>query len=101
MHVRIFLVTIIFISLLVSPVFAEVYSFGEHDTVVGSIKKHTTKNKESLIEIARKYDLGFNEIADVNPDVDPFLPGNGVTVIVPTRWTLPNVPFYKGSIMNI
>lgn len=101
MHVRIILVTIIFILFLVSPVVAEVYSFGEHDTVVGSIKKHITKNKESLIEIARKYDLGFNEIADVNPDVDPFLPGNGVTVIVPTRWTLPNVPLYRGIVINL
>ena len=89
------------IVLLVSSVGAQVYSFGEHDTVVGSIKKHITKNKESLIEIARKYDLGFNEIVDANPDVDAFVPGDGLKVIVPTRWTLPNVPLYRGIVINL
>jgi L,D-transpeptidase ErfK/SrfK len=101
MHARITFVTMALIVLLVSSVGAQVYSFGEHDTVVGSIKKHITKNKESLIEIARKYDLGFNEIADANPDVDAFVPGDGVRVIVPTRWTLPNVPLYRGIVINL
>jgi L,D-transpeptidase ErfK/SrfK len=87
--------------LLVSSLGAQVYSFGEHDTVIGSIKKHTTNNEESLIEIARKYDLGFNEIADANPDVDAFVPGEGIHVIVPTRWTLPNVPLYGGIVINL
>jgi len=87
--------------LIVSSVGAQVYSIEQHDTVIGSIKKHTTNNEESLIEVARKYDLGFNEIADVNPDVDAFVPGDGVKVIVPTRWILPNVPFHRGIVINL
>jgi len=101
MHAWITVVTMVLTLLLVSPVGAEVYSFGEHDTVIGSIKKHVTTNEESLIEIARKYDIGFNEIVDANPDVDAFVPGDGVKVIIPTRWTLPNVSLLKGIVINL
>jgi L,D-transpeptidase ErfK/SrfK len=44
-----------------------------------------------LIEIARKFDIGFNEIADSNPDLDPFVPGTKVSVEIPTSWVLPDV----------
>jgi L,D-transpeptidase ErfK/SrfK len=101
MYMRITFVTIVLALLLVSSVSAEVYSFGTDDTVIGTIKKHITKNKESLIEIARKYDLGFNEISDANPEVDAFVPGDGVKVIVPTRWTLPDVSLYRGIVINL
>jgi len=101
MHIRVILITIILTLLMIYSVSAEVYSYGENDTVVGTIKKHTTKNEESLIEIARKYDLGYNEIADSNPDLDPFIPGDAVTVIVPTSWILPDVSLHKGIVINL
>jgi L,D-transpeptidase ErfK/SrfK len=101
MHMRSTFITILFTLFVISSVNAEVFRFEEHDTVVGSIKKHTTKRDESLIEIARKYDLGFNEIADTNPELDPFIPGDGATVIIPTSWILPNVPSYKGIVINL
>ena len=47
------------------------------------------KPGESLIEIARRYDLGYREIADANPTLDPFLPGTGVLVRVPAARILP------------
>ena len=101
MHIRITLTTILITLFVISSVYAEVFRFEEHDTVIGSIKKHTTKNDESLIEIARKYDLGYNEIADSNPELDPFIPGEGVTVIIPTSWILPGVTSHKGVVINL
>ena len=101
MHMRTAFITILFTLLTISLVSAEVYRFDEHDNVIGSIKKHTTKHEESLIEVARKYDLGFNEIADANPELDPFVPGDGVTVIIPTSWILPEVSSYKGIVINL
>jgi len=101
MHIGTALIPILFTLFVIASTGAEVYTFKEHDTVIGSIKNHITKNEESLIEIARKYDLGFNEVADSNPDLDPFIPGDGVTVTIPTSWILPDVPSYKGIVINL
>jgi len=98
---RITLITILFTLFAIPTVSAEVYRFEEYDTVIGSIKKHMARDEESLIEIARKYDLGFNEIADSNPGLDPFIPGDGVTVIIPTSWILPDVSSYNGIVINL
>ncbi|MEK7735481.1 MAG: LysM peptidoglycan-binding domain-containing protein, partial [Nitrospirota bacterium] len=59
------------------------YPYTKNNTVVGSLKDYTVKNDESLIEIARKFKLGYNEIANANPDIDPFVPGNGTLVTIP------------------
>lgn len=101
MHIRMIPFSILLVLLMISSVNAEVYKYGADDTVIGSIKKHTTKNKESLIEIARKYDIGYNEISDSNPYLDAFVPGDDVTVIVPTSWVLPNLPSYQGIVINL
>src|SRR5208282_3447448 len=57
--------------------------------VIGSAQTHQVVEDESLIEIARDYDLGYNAIAEANPDLDPFIPGTGAVVLVPTSWILP------------
>jgi L,D-transpeptidase ErfK/SrfK len=80
---------------------AEVYSYGKDVTVIGSVETYKVKEHESLIEIARKFDLGFNEIADANPTLDPFVPGTGVAVVIPRSWILPDVQSYSGIVVNI
>ncbi|OGW36739.1 MAG: hypothetical protein A2Y97_13495 [Nitrospirae bacterium RBG_13_39_12] len=84
-----------------SSVNAEVYSYGMNSTVIGANKSYKVKNNESLIEIARKFNLGFNEIADSNPDLDPFIPGDGKTVEIPKSWVLPDVKSYDGIVINL
>jgi len=81
--------------------FAAVYSYGKGNTVIGSVQTYTVKHDESLIEIARKYGLGYQEIVNANPDLDPFVPGVGVSVEIPTAWILPDVTRYEGIIINL
>ena len=57
--------------------------------VFGATSAHRVQRGESLIEIARRYDVGFNEIAAANPRLDPFVPKAGAVAIVPTSWILP------------
>ncbi|ACL66438.1 ErfK/YbiS/YcfS/YnhG family protein [Anaeromyxobacter dehalogenans 2CP-1] len=57
--------------------------------VVGAIGAHRVGRGESLIEIARRYDLGFGEIAAANPRLDAFVPPPGTVATVPTAWILP------------
>jgi len=93
---------IIFITLFfTSPVAAKVYSYAANKAVIGSIKTYTVKGNDSLIEIARKFGIGYSEIADANPDLDPFVPGTGNQVKIPTSWVLPDVPSHDGIVINL
>jgi L,D-transpeptidase ErfK/SrfK len=71
------------------------------DCVFGMVRYYTVKESDSLIEIARAYDLGFNEISEANPESDPFIPAAGTKVEVPTEWVLPDVKLRDGIIINI
>lgn len=46
---------------------------------------------DSLIEMARRYDIGFGELAAANPGVDPFVPTVGARVVLPTAWIVPEL----------
>jgi L,D-transpeptidase ErfK/SrfK len=89
------------ILLFTSSVAAEEYPFTKNDTVIGSLKTYEIKGDESLIEIARKFGLGFNEITEANPELDPFVPGDGVIVNLPTAWILPDLSSYDGIVINL
>jgi L,D-transpeptidase ErfK/SrfK len=78
-----------------------IYSFGKEEMIIGSLKTHETKGGESLIELARRFGIGYNEIVDVNPGIDPFVPGDGKTVHIPSAWILPDIPEYDGIVINL
>lgn len=61
---------------------------GPYD-LVGEISEVQSQQEETLLDIARRFDLGFFDIVKANPTVDTWLPGEGTTVILPTRHILP------------
>jgi L,D-transpeptidase ErfK/SrfK len=101
MKIRIFFITTFFILFYSSQITAEVYTYGKGDTIIGLIKSHKVKENESLIEIARKYDVGYNEIVASNPGIDPFIPDTGTSVTIPTSWILPDVSPREGIVINL
>src|SRR4030066_258411 len=101
MKTRILLIPIFITLFFTSSVAAEVYSYGKDTTVIGVTTTYKVKDNESLIEIARKFGIGFNEIADSNPDHDPFVPGAGMSVKIPTSWILPDIALYNGIVINL
>ena len=78
-----------------------VFRYHEDDTVLGEVGIYKAKSNESLIEIARRFDLGYNEITDANPALDPFIPGTGASVKVPTAWVLPDTVLHDGIVINL
>ncbi|MFA5111288.1 MAG: L,D-transpeptidase family protein [Desulfobaccales bacterium] len=58
-------------------------------TVIGSPQHHMTKKGEDLLDVARKYDLGWTEIGAMYRAWDPFLPPPGVNMLIPTMWIVP------------
>jgi L,D-transpeptidase ErfK/SrfK len=79
----------------------QIYSYADKNTVIGSLKTHKIKGDESLIEVARRFGIGYNAIVDANPGVDPFVPGSGKSITIPTSWILPDMASYDGIIINI
>ena len=71
-----------------------------HDDVVGVMQKTLATADDTLPDIARRFNLGYEEIVRANPGVDPWLPGEGREIILPTRFILPNAP-REGVVINI
>ena len=59
------------------------------DTVIGAVRHYRIRQGDTLLDVARWFDLGYNEIVDANPGVDAWVPPVGMDVVVPTEWVLP------------
>ncbi len=68
--------------------------------LIGIPTLYVTKEEDTLLDIARSYDIGYVEIRAANPGIDPWLPGAGRTVNVPTQQILPNAPRH-GIVINL
>ena len=65
------------------------------------INKQTTASKdEDLLDIARRFDLGQNEIIRLNPEVDRWLPTDGEQIQLQSERLLPNAP-RTGLVLNL
>jgi L,D-transpeptidase ErfK/SrfK len=71
------------------------------DEVIGAVGSHVISRGESLIEIARQYDVGFNAIANANRDLDPFVPEPGAVATIPTGWILPRAAAPGTVVVNL
>ena len=83
------------------PTPSDSFLLASEDTdVVGRVQVTSAHHEDTLSDIARRYDLGFEEIVAANPGVDPWLPGEGTRVILPTQFVLPDAP-REGLVLNL
>jgi L,D-transpeptidase ErfK/SrfK len=68
--------------------------------VVGALTIAIARKEDTLLDIARRHGLGYEDIVRANPDVDTWLPGEGTEVVLPTRYVLPPGP-RRGVILNL
>jgi len=88
-------------ALAARPADATVYPLGDgRAQIFGSVETIETVYEDTLIELARRYSLGYEEIRRVNPGVDPWLPGAGTKVVLPNRRVLPHGP-REGIVVNL
>jgi L,D-transpeptidase ErfK/SrfK len=81
--------------------FAEMYDLPPPDTdVIGALSTVTARADDTLLDIARRHGLGYEDIVRANPDVDTWLPGEGTQVVLPTRYVLPPGP-RSGVVLNL
>ncbi len=70
------------------------------DEVVGSVSTIAASRDETLVDIARRFGVGQQEIVMANPSVDRWLPADGAEVILPTEYILPSAE-RKGLVLNV
>ncbi len=77
------------------------YPLPQNDNpVVGGDQTVVTVYEDTLYDLARKFSLGSEELIRVNPDVDPWIPGAGKTLVVPNTHILPPGP-REGIVVNL
>lgn len=97
------MLSLLFLPFLGGPLFAErggAYSYSLEDTVIGLEGTYVIRGDETLLEVARLFDLGYNEMVEANPGIDPWVPPRGTVVRVPTMWVLPDV-MEEGIVINL
>lgn len=80
---------------------AEVFALPtDGSDLIGEIRYTKAKHEDTLIDIARKFSVGQDEIVMANPTVDRWLPGDGKDVLIPRQFILPDAP-RSGVVINI
>ena len=69
-------------------------------TVVGWNGRHVVADGETLLDIARNFELGWNELEILYPDMDPWVPDPGTEIEIPECWILPSGES-EGIVVNI
>jgi L,D-transpeptidase ErfK/SrfK len=73
---------------------------GASPSLVGDPTVHRTAAEDTLLDIAHQYDVGYVAIIAANPVIDPWVPGVGRDIKVPTQHLLPQAP-HEGIVVNI
>lgn len=70
------------------------------EDIVGQVQVIKAKYEDTFADIGVANDLGYLEMVAANPGVDPWLPGAGTEIVLPTRFILPPGP-REGIVINL
>ncbi|MDF2643640.1 MAG: L,D-transpeptidase, partial [Pseudomonas sp.] len=70
------------------------------EDIIGQVQVVKAKYEDTFADLGTQYDLGYLEMIAANPGVDPWLPGAGTDIVLPTRFILPPGP-REGIVINL
>ncbi len=70
------------------------------DNLVGNLAYIKVSSADTFSDLANQFGIGFDALKYANPTVDPWLPKDDDTVVIPRLYILPDAP-YEGIIINI
>ena len=82
-----------------SAVAAE-YSVPRQDEVFGAVQVIKARYEDTFVAFAQRYNVGYEAMKRANPGVDPWLPGEGTRIVIPTQFVLPRAP-RRGIVVNV
>lgn len=92
---------LILMLVLAMPVRAAVYDLPpEGEDVIGSVSTIVASYEDTLIDIARRHGLGYQDMVRANPGVNVWVPGAGTEIVLPGRFVLPPGP-REGLVLNL
>lgn len=71
---------------------AMTYALAPDQTLVGETGSYVTRSEDTLLDVARRNDLGYGQLMVVNRNIDPWLPGADRKVTLPGAYLLPPGP---------
>jgi L,D-transpeptidase ErfK/SrfK len=84
-----------------SPLATHRFPFDPESTgVVGELQVTHARHEDTLSDIARRFSLGYEDVVRANPGVDPWLPGEGTRIVLPTQFVLPDAAL-EGIVVNL
>lgn len=69
-------------------------------SVVGVLETYVVEEGDTLLDVGRHFDLGYNEMTSANPGVDPWMPSPSEVLVIPTEFVLPEAR-PQGVVVNI
>ncbi|MCP1676246.1 L,D-transpeptidase ErfK/SrfK [Natronocella acetinitrilica] len=82
-------------------VMRNVYPLPPRDVdVIGEVQVVRARREDTVLDIGRRYGIGFEAMRMANPGIDLWIPGEGTEIVVPTRFILPPVP-REGLVINL
>lgn len=89
------------LALSAPPLIAAEYPLPPPDVdLIGHIDHALTEPGDTLLDVARRYDIGQEEILLANRDADRWLPDPAAQVLLPTRYILPRAA-RRGIVINV
>lgn len=76
------------------------FSLAPDQMLVGASGVYLTRDEDTLLDVARSNDLGYGQLIAVNGDIDPWLPGAGRRIALPSVYLVPEGP-RKGIVINL
>ncbi|MDR9439762.1 MAG: L,D-transpeptidase family protein [Halomonas sp.] len=76
------------------------YPLPEVGNMVGEVYRVETSEGQTLLDIAREHNVGYEEIRNANPEVSLWAPDPGTEVVIPARYILPPAP-REGVVINV
>lgn len=67
----------------------------------GAVRQVKVEGEDTLLDIAREFGLGYNQIVAANPGIDPWVPPKGELVKIPLAFMLPRERPQAGIAVNL
>ena len=77
-----------------------VWRLDAEGSLVGRTQAFAASYDDTLLDVARRFGMGISEMQLANPEVDMWLPGDGTTIRLPSRFILPAAP-RSGLVINV
>ncbi|MBI5462880.1 MAG: L,D-transpeptidase family protein [Gammaproteobacteria bacterium] len=88
-------------SSLPMPVATHEFAFDpERDAVVGTLQIVAAREEDTFSDLARRFNVGYEDMVSANPGVDPWVPHAGTEIVIPTQFVLPDAP-RTGIVVNL